>query len=131
MLRPPARGGPDTAGSEASRRDEACRAKGVRGGGTERIMGWEGAMLLAPHQGAVTRPPAVHGPGDDHRGQTPRTGQMRAQHDPGWWGALLMSDDPRTMLSQERCDVGRKPAAPNTTSPTTCCYTAAFHAPEP
>ena len=45
------RGGPDTVCSEVSKRDEACRVTGLRGDGTELFMGWEGAMLLAPHQG--------------------------------------------------------------------------------
>ena len=64
-------------------------------------------MLLASHQGRsrdrLRFPVRV----TTIAGSTPRAVQMRAQDAFGWWGAMLVSEDPRTMLSQERCDARR------------------------
>jgi hypothetical protein len=71
-----------------------------RSNGTKLFMGWEGATLLAPHQGwsrdrlqSTVRAMSI-------AGQTPRVVQMRAQNASGWWGAMPVSEDPRTKLSQ-------------------------------
>ena len=130
MLRPPARGGPDTACSEVSRRDEACRIMVERSNGTKLFMGWEGATLLAPHQGSSRDRLQSTVRADEHR-----RANAASRPDASTKCFRVVGSDAGLGRSTDQAQPvtlrwGRKHATPSTTSPTTCWCSADFHAPE-
>ena len=82
--------------SGASAREHRVPSQVVEGDGDTR-----------PPRGVVTRPSAVPGPGDAHHRETPQAFQVRAQHALGWWGAMLVSGDPRSMHRQRGIGAAR------------------------